>query len=355
MSGRYFAGKAPNRRADSASDDGYEDDDNDDASRQRQRQRQQQQQQQQQRASSTKVQYAQSTIPTTQVTEAKGGIGKATTAARRLHAPIPNEDGELPDDEEEDDDPVQEESLHSQSEYETEASDDSEAEEEERRRATTSIRPVFRTTLQQQQQQEVRPTEIAGGKPGAQAVLERFIQHQQEVEVAAAKFSSRLEDVDDTDGLDPEGEYQAWRLRELLRIKRDRDVLEAREKERDEIEARRAMPEEERLAQDTAAAIAERQQKIADRQAADESGSGGQSYHHRGAFYQDDDIVHRKMHGTVEGQVDGRDRRALPPSLQRRNLNDIGKRGATRWTRLADEDTSRNSLFDNDARDQIRR
>ena len=30
-------------------------------------------------------------------------------------------------------------------------------------------------------------------------------------------------DVDDTDGLDPEGEFEAWKLRELQRLKRDRE------------------------------------------------------------------------------------------------------------------------------------
>lgn len=31
-------------------------------------------------------------------------------------------------------------------------------------------------------------------------------------------------DVDDTDGLDPEGEFEAWKLRELTRLKRDREA-----------------------------------------------------------------------------------------------------------------------------------
>lgn len=32
-------------------------------------------------------------------------------------------------------------------------------------------------------------------------------------------------DVDDTDGLDPETEFEAWRLRELIRLKRERDAM----------------------------------------------------------------------------------------------------------------------------------
>jgi microfibrillar-associated protein 1 len=30
-------------------------------------------------------------------------------------------------------------------------------------------------------------------------------------------------DVDDTDGLDEEAEFEAWKIRELLRIKRDKE------------------------------------------------------------------------------------------------------------------------------------
>jgi microfibrillar-associated protein 1 len=45
-----------------------------------------------------------------------------------------------------------------------------------------------------------------------------------EKEEAIHKESSEYEDaVDDTDGLDEEGEFDAWRVRELNRIKRDRE------------------------------------------------------------------------------------------------------------------------------------
>jgi hypothetical protein len=32
-----------------------------------------------------------------------------------------------------------------------------------------------------------------------------------------------LQEVDDTDGLDEQAEYEEWKLRELLRIKRDKE------------------------------------------------------------------------------------------------------------------------------------
>ena len=45
-----------------------------------------------------------------------------------------------------------------------------------------------------------------------------------------------MPDLDDTDGVDPEGEFEAWRLRELARIKRDKEEDLRREKEREEVE-----------------------------------------------------------------------------------------------------------------------
>ena len=61
---------------------------------------------------------------------------------------------------------------------------------------------------------------------------------------------AEVPDVDDTDGIDPEGEFEAWRLRELARIKRDKEEAMKRELEREEVERRRAMPEEQRLKED---------------------------------------------------------------------------------------------------------
>lgn len=36
-----------------------------------------------------------------------------------------------------------------------------------------------------------------------------------------------MDQVDDTDGVDEEGEFQAWRLRELKRLMKDREEREA--------------------------------------------------------------------------------------------------------------------------------
>ena len=89
-----------------------------------------------------------------------------------------------------------------------------------------------------------------------------------------------IPDVDDTDGLDPTAEFEAWRLRELGRIKTEREAELQREKEREEIERRRAMPGEQRMKEDV-----ERAQKLRDEKPKGQQ-KFLQKYWHKGAFHQ---------------------------------------------------------------------
>ena len=91
---------------------------------------------------------------------------------------------------------------------------------------------------------------------------------------------AEVPDVDDTDGLEPEAEFEAWRLRELARIKRDKEAEVQRELEREEIERRRALPEEQRLKEDMENAKRTRDEKPKGQQ------KFLQKYWHKGAFHQ---------------------------------------------------------------------
>ena len=87
-------------------------------------------------------------------------------------------------------------------------------------------------------------------------------------------------DVDDTDGLDPAEEFEQWRLRELGRIKRDKEKQIQLEQEREEIERRRALPEEQRMKEDLEHANSTREEKPKGQQ------KFLQKYWHKGAFFQ---------------------------------------------------------------------
>lgn len=129
-------------------------------------------------------------------------------------------------------------------------------------------------------------------------------------------------DLSDTDGKNPEEEFSAWRIRELTRIKRDREVKVAREMEKQEVLRRREMPEEERLKEDL-----KRVKEINDEKEKNRSDIGFlQKYYHKGAFFQDMDILKRDYNEKTESSVD---KTKLPAMMQ---VRDYGKKGRSKWT-----------------------
>jgi len=152
--------------------------------------------------------------------------------------------------------------------------------------------------------------------------------------------------VDDTDGLDPATEFEAWRLRELGRIKKEKEDELQREKEREEIERRRALPEEQRLKEDL-----ERAQKLREEKPKGQQ-KFLQKYWHKGAFHQvgffiwnsldryltilqDEEIL--KRHDFTEATESTVDVSLLPKVMQVKNF---GKRSRTKYTHLLDQDTT---------------
>ena len=102
-----------------------------------------------------------------------------------------------------------------------------------------------------------------------------------------ANMQSSSSDDDDIEEKKAEGQlsvkqqarYEAWKVRELKRILRDRDELEAYENELAEIERRRKMTDEERIAENARLGTDhnEKKQKVAY--------NFMQKYYHKGAFF----------------------------------------------------------------------
>ncbi|CAE6368797.1 unnamed protein product [Rhizoctonia solani] len=148
-------------------------------------------------------------------------------------------------------------------------------------------------------------------------------------ELAEKETAENIPDVDDTDGLDPAGEFEAWRTRELMRISREAEAARVREEERLERERRAALPEEERLKEDMERAEKSRADKPQGQQ------KFLQKYWHKGAFHQDADIL--KRHDFTEATESTIDASLLPAVMQVKNF---GKRGQTKYTHLRDQDTT---------------
>jgi microfibrillar-associated protein 1 len=185
--------------------------------------------------------------------------------------------------------------------------------------------------------------EEARRRAAADELVEEQIRKQAAARAAGKKHwddeSDPEADVDDTDDVDPEAEYAAWKLRELKRIRRERDAIEAREKEREEVERRRNLTEEDRRAEDDAFLARQREEKDARGKMA-----YMQKYFHKGAFYSDvskaEGLDGRDIMGSRFAD-DARNRELLPKALQMRDMTKLGRKGATKYKDLKSEDTGR--------------
>ena len=137
--------------------------------------------------------------------------------------------------------------------------------------------------------------------------------------VEAEESTANAPDIDDTDDLDPTSEFDAWRLRELSRLARDKELSLIKESERAEIERRRALPEAQRLREDEEYARKTREVKALEK----EERGFLDRFHHRGAFHQDEEIVKRRLGGgeaRLEGSVDVG---FLPKIMQVKNFGKV--------------------------------
>jgi len=136
----------------------------------------------------------------------------------------------------------------------------------------------------------------------------------------------------DDDGLDQANEFEIWKIRELKRIKRDKEELHAREKELKEIERRRKLTDAQREEENRRlGADAITSEKTAYKFM--------QKYYHKGAYYQDnDDPIFQRDFNVAIGE-ENFDKSTLPGVLQLKR-GDFGKKGRSKWTHLSNEDTT---------------
>lgn len=240
-------------------------------------------------------------------------------------------------------------------ESDEESEEESEESESEEERPRLMLRPKFipksqRGKSEQEREAEEREREEERRREDADALVEEQIKRDVEARAAGRKHWEDSEsepeegdELDDADGVDPEAELAAFRLRKLKRYKRDREAMLAREREIEELERRRNLTEEERRAED--------EEKI--RKQEEERGEKGQmgfmrKYFHKGAFYQEEaeeaGLLDRDLAGARFEDEVGREK--LPEYLQRRDMTKIGKKGATRYKDLRSEDTGTWGDFD---------
>ena len=144
---------------------------------------------------------------------------------------------------------------------------------------------------------------------------------------------------DDTDELDEDAEYQAWKERELLRVVRYREARELLEEEAMQTQRRRDMTKEEREEDDR------KLEKLGLKVFTKEKRKLKflQKYYHKGVFYMDEDSmeqggedVRKRKYDDVTGD-DKFNKLALPKIMQVKKWGMIGN---TKYTHLKDQDTT---------------
>ncbi|CAL8117185.1 unnamed protein product [Orchesella dallaii] len=140
----------------------------------------------------------------------------------------------------------------------------------------------------------------------------------------------KISDVKTDDELD-ETDYEAWKVRELKRIKRDQEERAAYEKERMEMERMRNLTEDERRLE----------RMLQPKQISNQAMKGKyrylQKYYHRGSFYLDKEEKLLKRDVSLPTLEDQFDKSVLPQVMQVKNF---GRNGRTKYTHLRDQDTS---------------
>ena len=212
---------------------------------------------------------------------------------------------------------------------------DSEEEEQEARLKPVFVRAKDRLTIQEREREEARARQVE--KEAVRSAEERRRQTLRMVENEVRKQHAAEKKTDgDTIGFDDintddendEVEYEAWKVRELRRLKRDREEREAFHKEQQELERFRNLTEDEKR----------EEMKLNPKQITNKADKGKykfmQKYYHRGAFYMDEEegVLKRDVsHATLEDKFD---KTVLPKVMQVKNF---GRSGRTKYTHLVDQ------------------
>jgi microfibrillar-associated protein 1 len=256
--------------------------------------------------------------------------------------------------------------INSESEYETDT-DASDSDEDDDVAQHKIMRPIFipkhlRETIQEEElklanekiKEKEKKLELEEKKKRTRIEVAESIKRIDEKKAldmnAATEVDSDAELPDDTDDPNDIEEYQAWRVREMSRLKREAEAYEAMVLEQQNIERRRNMTEEERYQEDVLLGKFKEKEK--------KKWKYLQKYYHKGVFYMDEDSVNANKKGvsvmdtttTNVKEIDARlrdyseptledkyNREALPEVLQVKNF---GKRGRTKYTHLVDQDTT---------------
>lgn len=241
--------------------------------------------------------------------------------------------------EDEDEEEVQEEE---ESEYET----DSEYE----MFGFKMIKPVFvpkaeRDTIEERERMEAEEEaleELAKKKLEMRKietkaiVVEEVRKDEERRKNAILEEDANLGDVETDDETNEAEEYEAWKTRELGKIKREKEARGAILREKEEVDKLRNMTEEERKEWER-----DNNPKPSSSEKPKKKWKFMQRYYHKGAYFQEQgsdetDVIFQRDYSAPTG-VDKLDKSVLREVMQ---VKKFGRSGGTKWTHLVKEDTT---------------
>jgi len=136
---------------------------------------------------------------------------------------------------------------------------------------------------------------------------------------------------DDEDEQTQQKEYELWKLRELVRIRRERDDREKWRLERLEVDRRRGLTDEELMNEKRKNKEGTKDKKYM---------KYLQKYYHKGAYFHENirDLEKNHEWTAATGEDKWIDRTMLPKVMQVKNF---GRAGRTKYTHLKNEDTTK--------------
>ncbi|KAM7500053.1 hypothetical protein LguiA_024467 [Lonicera macranthoides] len=242
---------------------------------------------------------------------------------------------------------VEEEELEEEEEEESEYETDLEDEQPD----LAMVKPVFvpkpeRDTVAEREwvEEEERAVKesvrkrLEERKAETKKIVVEEIRKDEEIQ-KNKEMEDNIANVDANDELNEAEDYEAWKVREIARIKRDRDDREATLKKKEEIEGVRNKTEEERRDW-------ERKNPKPDG-APKKKRRFMQKYYHKGVFFQSDPDDRSATAVSDNGIFDRdfspptgedkMDKTILPKVMQ---VKHFGRSGRTKWTHLVNEDTT---------------
>lgn len=225
-----------------------------------------------------------------------------------------------------------------------EMGDDYESIDDDEAKRKVLFRPAFvtkedRITLQKQQEEELKEG-IVQKKIKEEIKKENKIISTEAERKKDPNFDDAIDDENDSDTDLPDDEdvdedlsYQAWKIRELQRIKRDRNKRMEYFAEKEETERRRHLDDAERAREDLKSGKYHREEKSSYRYL--------QKFYHMGAFADKTEEIFQRDYNIGVGE-DLFDKSNLP-SVKHQRRGEQHQKGKSKWTHQANEDTT---LFD---------